>query len=81
MLIVLLRFILHLVRADFYNPRRQFIVRATKTLLNPLPLIIPGFGGIDLASLVLAILFLLVLMILILMLLGYGFGGFIMHLL
>ncbi|MDQ4383630.1 YggT family protein, partial [Pseudomonas aeruginosa] len=75
LLIVLLRFILQLVRADFYNPLSQFIVRATKPLLNPLRRIIPGFGGIDLASLVLAILIQLVLMILILMLMGYGVGG------
>ncbi|MCD2855069.1 YggT family protein [Pseudomonas aeruginosa] len=81
LLIVLLRFILQLVRADFYNPLSQFIMRATKPLLNPLRRIIPGFGGIDLASLVLAILIQLVLMILILMLMGYGVGGFIMQLL
>ncbi|MCT0736767.1 YggT family protein [Pseudomonas aeruginosa] len=81
LLIVLLRFILQLVRVDFYNPLSQFIVRATKPLLNPLRRIIPGFGGIDLASLVLAILIQLVLMILILMLMGYGVGGFIMQLL
>lgn len=81
LLIVLLRFILQLVRADFYNPLSQFIVRATKPLLNPLRRIIPGFGGIDLASMVLAILIQLVLMILILMLMGYGVGGFIMQLL
>ncbi|EOV0892194.1 TPA: YggT family protein [Pseudomonas aeruginosa] len=81
LLIVLLRLILQLVRADFYNPLSQFIVRATKPLLNPLRRIIPGFGGIDLASLVLAILIQLVLMILILMLMGYGVGGFIMQLL
>ncbi|MFZ7028019.1 YggT family protein [Pseudomonas aeruginosa] len=81
LLIVLLRFILQLVRADFYNPLSQFIVRATKPLLNPLRRIIPGFGEIDLASLVLAILIQLVLMILILMLMGYGVGGFIMQLL
>ncbi|MFG8562524.1 YggT family protein [Pseudomonas paraeruginosa] len=81
LLIVLLRFILQLVRADFYNPLSQFIVRATKPLLNPLRRIIPGLGGIDLASLVLAILIQLVLMILILMLMGYGVGGFIMQLL
>ncbi|HHX6593320.1 TPA: YggT family protein [Pseudomonas aeruginosa] len=81
LLIVLLRFILQLVRADVYNPLSQFIVRATKPLLNPLRRIIPGFGGIDLASLVLAILIQLVLMILILMLMGYGVGGFIMQLL
>ena len=43
LLIVLLRFILQLVRADFYNPLSQFVVRATKPLLNPLRKIIPAF--------------------------------------
>lgn len=52
---VLLRFILQLVRADFYNPISQTIVKATSPLLNPLRKIIPGMGGLDLASLVLAL--------------------------
>jgi YggT family protein len=72
LLIVLLRFILQLVRADFYNPLSQFIVRATHPLLKPLRKIIPSFAGLDLASLVLAILVQLVLMALVLMLMGYG---------
>lgn len=75
LLIVLLRFILQLVRADFYNPLSQFAVKATKPLLNPLRKVIPGFGGLDLASLVLAILVQLLLMALTLLLMGYGVGG------
>jgi YggT family protein len=70
LLIVLLRFILQLVRADFYNPLSQFAVKATKPLLNPLRKVIPGFGGLDLASLVLALLVQLLLMALTLLLLG-----------
>lgn len=72
LLIVLLRFILQLVRADFYNPVSQFIVRATHPLLKPLRKVIPSLAGLDLASLVLAILLQLLLMALTLMLLGYG---------
>jgi YggT family protein len=72
LLIVLLRFILQLVRADFYNPLSQFIVRATHPLLKPLRKVIPSIAGLDLASLVLAIVVQLVLMALTLMLLGYG---------
>jgi YggT family protein len=72
LLIVLLRFILQLVKADFYNPLSQFIVRATHPLLKPLRKVIPSFAGLDLASLVLAILVQLVLMALVLMLMGYG---------
>src|SRR5690554_2442590 len=70
LLIVLLRFILQLVRADFYNPLSQFIVRATQPLLKPLRRVIPRFAGIDLASLVLAIIVQLILLAVIIMLMG-----------
>ncbi|SIQ65390.1 YggT family protein [Aquipseudomonas alcaligenes] len=70
LLIVLLRFILQLVRADFYNPLSQFTVKATQPLLKPLRRIIPGFGGLDLASLVLAILVQLVLMVVVILIAG-----------
>ena len=70
LLAVLLRFVLQLVRADFYNPLSQFIVRATSPLLMPLRRVIPGFGGIDLASLVLALLVQLALILIILALDG-----------
>ncbi|WP_137819307.1 YggT family protein [Pseudomonas sp. 2FG] len=81
LLIVLLRFILQLVRADFYNPLSQFIVRATQPLLKPLRRIIPGFGGLDMASLVLAILVQLLLLIVTLVLMGYGIGDYLLQLL
>ena len=51
--IILLRFLLQLVRADFYNPISRFIVKATSLPLRPLRRIIPGVAGMDLASLVL----------------------------
>lgn len=72
LLIVLLRFILQLVRADFYNPLSQFVVRATQPLVRPLRRLIPGLAGLDLASLVLAIVVQLLLMALTLLLMGYG---------
>ncbi len=53
-LAVLLRFLLQTVRADFYNPLSQFLVKATNPPLKVLRRFIPGLGGIDLASLVLA---------------------------
>ncbi|OZB21122.1 MAG: YggT family protein [Pseudomonas sp. 34-62-33] len=81
LLIVLLRFILQLVRADFYNPLSQFIVKATQPLLTPLRRIIPGFAGLDLASLTLAILVQLLLMIVTLTLMGINVGGVIPQLL
>ncbi|MBM7062366.1 YggT family protein [Pseudomonas sp. UL073] len=81
LLIVLLRFILQLVRADFYNPLSQFVVKATQPLLKPLRRVIPGFAGLDLASLVLAVLVQLVLMVVTLTLMGYNVAGFILQLL
>jgi YggT family protein len=50
---VMLRFLLQRVRADFYNPISQFIVRVTNPPLKPLRRLIPGLGGVDVASLVL----------------------------
>ncbi len=52
---VLLRFLLQLARADFYNPLSQTLVRFTNPLLKPLRRLIPGFFGIDIAALVLAL--------------------------
>jgi YggT family protein len=81
LLIVLLRFILQMVRANFYNPMSQFIVRATQPLLRPLRKVVPGLGGVDLASLVLAILIQMLLMVITLVLMGYGIGGFLLQVL
>jgi YggT family protein len=70
LLIFLLRFLLQLVRADFYNPISQFILRFSNPLLVPLRRVIPGFGGLDIASLVLTYLAQLLLMVAILMIAG-----------
>ncbi|MBZ9785802.1 YggT family protein, partial [Pseudomonas sp. REP124] len=71
LLIVLLRFILQLVRANFYNPLCQFIVRATQPLLKPLRRVIPSMFGLDMSSLVLALLVQMALFAVILLLQGY----------
>ena len=52
---MLLRFLLQLVRADFYNPICQFLVKVTNPLVLPLRKLVPGFAGMDMASLLLAI--------------------------
>lgn len=71
-MVVLLRFWLQLVKADFYNPFSQFIVKATNPLLRPLRKVIPGWGGIDIASVILAILLAFVQITLIQVLAGNG---------
>lgn len=55
-LAVLLRFLLQLVRADFYNPIAHFLVVVTNPPLKPLRRVIPGWYGVDLASLLLLVL-------------------------
>jgi YggT family protein len=70
--IVVVRLLLQLVRADFYNPLSLFIVRATDPLLMPLRKVIPGFFGVDIASIVLALL--LQMLSLVLLDLVYGKG-------
>jgi YggT family protein len=80
LLIIMLRFVLQLVRADFYNPLSQFAVRATQPLLKPLRRIIPSLFGLDMSSLVLAIIVQMILMALTL-LLAYGTTGDPLHLL
>jgi YggT family protein len=76
--VVLIRFLLQWVRADFYNPFSQFIVRVTTPLLRPLRKVIPSYAGLDTASLVLAWLLESVELALLALLLGhsaYPFGA------
>lgn len=47
---VMLRFLLQAVRADFYNPVSQFLVKITNPLLKPLRRVIPGMLGLDMAA-------------------------------
>ncbi len=54
-LLVLLRFLLQMFRADFYNPVSQFVVRVTTPPLRPLRRVIPSIGGQDTASIVLCL--------------------------
>lgn len=71
-LLIMVRFLLQRVRADFYNPVSQFVVKVTNPPLRPLRRIIPGVGGIDVASIVLMMLLQLLSLSLILLLRGQG---------
>lgn len=55
-LAVLLRFMLQIARADFYNPFTQAIVKVTDPGVRLFRRFIPGYKGMDFASLVLALL-------------------------
>jgi YggT family protein len=53
--LVILRFLLQLVKADFYNPISLFIVNTTQLVSSPIRALLPSFRSFDVASLVLAI--------------------------
>jgi YggT family protein len=55
LLVVMLRFLLQVVRADFYNPISQFLVKVTNPLILPLRKVVPGLWGVDMASVLLLI--------------------------
>ena len=52
-LAVMLRFLLGTVRADFYNPVSQFLVRITNPFLVPMRKVIPSMGKFDTSALLL----------------------------
>jgi len=72
LLAMLLRFLLQVVRADFYNPLSQFLARLTNPLVLPLRRLIPSLGGLDLSSLLLALILQMAAIMVLLALNGVG---------
>jgi YggT family protein len=64
-LMIMLRFLLATVRADFYNPVSQFLVKVTNPVLLPLRRAIPSLGKIDTSALLAMILLQLISFVLI----------------
>jgi YggT family protein len=75
LLVMLLRFLFHFARADFYNPISQFVVRATNPLVRPTRRLFPAFGRFDSASLVLAVVLQALGIVTLLLLHGAGLVG------
>ena len=75
--VVMARFLLAQVRADFNNPLSQFVVKATQPLLRPMRRVIPPMGRIDSSSLVLMLLLQVVELVILYLLRGQlpGFAG------
>lgn len=67
---VMLRFLLQWVRADFYNPLSQAVVKLTNPPLKPLRRVIPGWRGVDFAALVLMLVLQLINVLLVVALAG-----------
>jgi len=55
LLAVILRFLLQIARADFYNPISQSVVKITDPGVRIFRSFIPGYKGIDFSSLILAL--------------------------
>lgn len=70
LLCFLLRILLQAVRADFYNPISQFIVRATNPLVKPARRILPAARGIDLPTVIVLVILELVITTILLALVG-----------
>jgi YggT family protein len=69
--IMLLRFILQHVGADFYNPISQFAVKLTQPLVSVARRFIPSVKKIDVATLVLVLMLILIKTLLIFSIAGY----------
>ncbi len=73
--LVLLRFLLQWVKADFYNPYCQFLIRLTNPFLVPLRRVIPGLFGIDLAAVILMLFLETLQIVLIALISGFAING------
>jgi YggT family protein len=69
---VMIRFLLALARADFYNPISQFLVKITNPPIVPLRRIIPSIAGIDMASVILMLALQAVELVLTIVIKGFG---------
>ncbi|ODT67390.1 MAG: osmotic-shock protein [Nitrosomonadales bacterium SCN 54-20] len=71
-LALLLRFYMQLVRAPYGNPLSSFLIAVTDFLVKPARRVIPGYRGMDLATLLLAWIAQVMLLASVLMLKGYS---------
>ena len=78
------RFLMQLLRAPFRNPIGQAVIALTDWVVKPLRKLLPGFGGIDWASLVAAFVFQMLWLLALYAIFGRGFsmtGGGVAYLL
>jgi len=69
---VIVRFMLQLAKADFYNPLAQAVVKLTQPFVAILQKLMPRTGRFSLATLVLAFLVQLLLIVVVLLIAGFG---------
>jgi YggT family protein len=76
LLVFMLRLIVQWVRADYYNPFSQFIVRATNPLIVPARRLLPSVGNIELPTIVVLVLLQCLVTYILLALLGATMDAF-----
>ncbi len=74
-LALLLRFYFQLLRVPYYNSVSQFLIAVTDFIVRPVRRIIPGWGGLDLSTLILAWIFECIIVSSVYMVQGYDFGA------
>ncbi len=70
---LLLRFYMQLVRVPFHNPFAQFVIKLTDFAVRPLRRVIPGLFGVDMGTLLLALVLEFILLLVLYGLDGYPF--------
>ncbi|NQV68500.1 MAG: YggT family protein [Pseudohongiella sp.] len=75
LLAILLRFLLQVAKADFYNPMSQAIVRITDPLIRIFRHFIPGYRGIDFSTLIVALVVEAIAIYALILLYGYSIPG------
>lgn len=76
-IVIILRFLMQLLRVDFYNPISQAVVKLTDPLVKPMRRLIPSVRGVDISTLILAVAFEMLAMILLVTLTGFTSPGII----
>jgi YggT family protein len=72
--LVVMRVLLQLVRANFYNPICQFLYKLTNPVLIPLHRLVPNWRNLDIAATLLAWLLTALKLVLLYALFGHGLG-------
>lgn len=74
-LALLLRFYFQLLRVPYYNAVSQFLIAVTDFIVRPARRVIPGWAGMDMATLVLAWLLECIILTSVFMIQGYDFDA------
>jgi len=75
LLAILVRFLLQIARADFYNPLSQAVVKITDPTVRIFRNFVPGYKGIDFSTLILALVVQAILITTLIYLYGYQMPG------